>query len=76
MNKNISVFIIAQEPRQSQTRQLELFPSSKQQKPQIASIPGVSPRERNRYRVVLGNGILGDRLSIDEAINLAKRGGQ
>jgi hypothetical protein len=44
------------------------------QKPQISSIPGVSPKQRDRYRVVLGDRILGDRLSIDQAIALAKGG--
>ena len=31
------------------------------QKPQISSIPGISPKEPHRYRVMLGDGILGDR---------------
>ena len=42
-------------------------------KPQIVSIPGISPKERNRYRVVLGDRILGDRLTLDEAIALANQ---
>lgn len=51
------------------------FPlTSKRQKPQITSTPGVSPKERNRYRVVLGSQVLGDKLSLDEALSLAKRG--
>ena len=44
-------------------------------KPQIVSIPGISPKERNRYRVTLGGQVLGERLSIDEAVQMAKRGG-
>jgi hypothetical protein len=40
------------------------------QKPQITSIPGVSVRERNRYRVVLGDAILGDFLTIEQALEL------
>jgi hypothetical protein len=44
------------------------------QKPQISSIPGVSPKQRDRYRVVLRGAILGDRLSIDQAIAFGKRG--
>jgi hypothetical protein len=46
----------------------------KRQKPQIVSVPGVSPKERNRYQVRLDNQILGDRLALDEALALAKRG--
>ncbi len=44
------------------------------QKPQIASIPGISPKESHRYRVVLGGEVLGDYLSIDEALLLAEGG--
>lgn len=44
------------------------------QKPQIASIPGISTKERNRYRVVFGTEILGDQLAIDDALKLAKGG--
>jgi hypothetical protein len=46
------------------------------QKPQISSIPNISPKERNRYRVSLGTQILGTHLTIDEALKLVKRGGQ
>jgi hypothetical protein len=49
--------------------QSELFP----RKPQIVSVPGILPKERDRYRVVLGDRILGDRLDLDEALKLAKR---
>jgi hypothetical protein len=68
--------------KQPQAKQLSLplepleSPQFKPQKSQISSIPGVSPKQRNRYRVMQGSRILGDRLSIDEALNLAKRGGQ
>jgi hypothetical protein len=48
----------------------------KKQKPQISSIPGISPRERDRYRVVMGDRILGDRLTLDEALKLAQGGVQ
>jgi hypothetical protein len=44
-------------------------------KPQVESIPGISVKERDRYRVVLGHRILGDRLTLDEAVILAKKGG-
>jgi hypothetical protein len=44
------------------------------QKPQISSIPGIFPKERNRYRVMIGGQALGDRLSIDEALLLVKEG--
>jgi hypothetical protein len=43
------------------------------EKPQIVSIPGVPPKEQHRYRVTLGNQILGDRLTLDQALALAKR---
>jgi hypothetical protein len=43
----------------------------KRQKPQISSSPGVSPRDRHRYRVTLGEEILGDRLTITETLKLA-----
>jgi hypothetical protein len=45
-------------------------------KPQIVSIPGISPKRRDRYRVMIGERILGDNLSLDEALILAKRGGK
>ncbi|MDP8966873.1 MAG: hypothetical protein M3O33_23375 [Cyanobacteriota bacterium] len=44
------------------------------QNPQIATIPGVSPKEKPRYRVMLASEIWGDRLNLDEALNLVKRG--
>jgi hypothetical protein len=43
-------------------------------KPQISSVPGISPRERNRYRLLMGDRILGDRLTIDEVLKLAQGG--
>lgn len=67
-------------------KQLSLFPEGNQelfplplkcQKPQISSVSGVSgvsPKVRNRYRVVLGDAILGDKLSLDEALQVARRG--
>jgi len=42
-------------------------------KPQIASIPGASHKELHRYRVILGSEVLGDRLTLDEAIALANQ---
>ena len=53
-------------------------PSAKlfRHKPQIVSIPGISPKERNRYRVTLGGQVLGEMLSINEAVEMAKRGGR
>lgn len=56
-------------------QQLELFSlHPKRQKAQISSIPGASPKNRHRYRVTLGDRILGDRLTLDEALELARRG--
>ena len=43
-------------------------------KPQVSSIPGIPLKERHRYRVTSGGEVLGDFLSLDEAIELAKRG--
>lgn len=61
-------------PLQESFHQLELFPlPQKRRKPQISSIPGVSARERDRYRVMVGGRILGDHLSAPEALKLAKR---
>ena len=55
-------------------RQLELFHhTGKRHKPQISSIPGISPNQRDRYRVVLGDEVLGDRLTLDKAILLANQ---
>jgi hypothetical protein len=42
-------------------------------KPQISSIPGISPKERNRYQVKVGSETLGTHLSIDEALLLANQ---
>jgi hypothetical protein len=44
------------------------------QKPQISSIPGVSPKARRRYKVVFGSEVLGDQLTLDEALQLAQGG--
>jgi hypothetical protein len=55
-------------------RQLELFTfKGKRHKPQISSVPGISPKQRDRYRVLVGNVVLGDRLTLDEAIALANQ---
>jgi hypothetical protein len=58
------------ESPQNPVPEAELF----RHKPQIVSIPGVCPKERSRYRVVLGTEVLGDRLTMDEALLLAKGG--
>jgi hypothetical protein len=41
------------------------------QKAQISTIPGTLPKERHRYRVALNEEILGDKLTLDEALKLA-----
>jgi hypothetical protein len=46
------------------------------QRPQIASVPGASRKERQRYRVLFGKQILGDRLSLGEALKMAQGGGK
>jgi hypothetical protein len=58
------------EPQQSPVPEVGLF----RHKPQIVSTPGICPKERCRYRVVLGGEVLGDRLTLDEALKLAKGG--
>lgn len=51
-------------------------PSAKlfRHKPQISSIPGISLKQRDRYRVMLGDEVMGDHLILDEALKLAKGG--
>ena len=44
------------------------------EKPQISIISGVSVKDANKYQVKLGNQVLGSKLSLDEALALAKRG--
>jgi hypothetical protein len=44
------------------------------QKPQVESIPGISVKQRDRYRVIFHDQVLGDRLTLDEAVILAKGG--
>jgi hypothetical protein len=76
--------IVAQKRQSRQSdgqspQQLELFAAPDtglclKVKPQIPSIPGISPKERRRYRVKLGDKVLGDRLTLDEALQLAKQG--
>lgn len=80
MNKKICSTIVPQVTTQTKhSQQLCLAlesPGTKPEKLQIASVPDVSPKERNRYRVTLGDRVLGDRLSVDEALELVKRGGR
>jgi hypothetical protein len=54
---------------------LSLASPQNSQKPQIVSVPGISPKERNRYRVVVGTEILADGLTADEAFELTGKGG-
>ena len=55
-------------------RQLELFThTGDRHKTQISSIPGISPKQRDRYRLMRGDQVLGDRLTLDEAIALANQ---
>lgn len=85
MSKSKKSFIIVSQFRETGNPQLSLpletpqhkpeeFALQKCSKPQISSTPGIPPKEKHRYRVSLGNRILGDRLTLDEAIALAKRG--
>ena len=77
MNKNSSYTSIADYGDSYHNlpgRQLELFNyTGKRRRPQILSSPEVSPKMRDRYRVVAGDEILGDRLSLDKALALANQ---
>ena len=73
MKKTCNLSVARNPP--SQGRQLELFSfQGNRHKPQISSIPGISPKQRDRYRVMLGDEILGDFLTLDEAVILTKGG--
>jgi hypothetical protein len=81
MKKNLCDLIVTQAKHSQQLclpleslQQPQKITFQKRQKPQIVSIPGIPPREPNRYRVILGEQILGERLALDEALALAKRG--
>lgn len=74
MYKNIVAQNVPDIKPEAEFRQLELFPLSRRQRPQIKSVPGASPKQRDRYRVMIGDKILGDQLTLDEALQLAKRG--
>jgi hypothetical protein len=73
MNKNI----VAWQPQQNQYspaygRQLELFPvSTKREKPQISSVPGISATTRRRYQVAIGDRVIATRLTVDQAWEIA-----
>ena len=58
-------------PSQSNTLELFDLPRPKRLKPQIASIPGIPLKEKYRYRVTLGHQVLGDKLSFEQAAELA-----
>ena len=78
-NKNSSPTIIPQSNRNSKNENhshqlsLPLALDRNQQKPQIVSIPGISPKQRDRYRLMRGDEVLADRLTLDEAIALANQ---
>ena len=46
---------------------------TRKQNPQISSIPGICPKDRHRYQVTHETELLGDRLTIDQAILLANQ---
>jgi hypothetical protein len=55
---------------------IEDIPFKKRIMPQISSIAGLPPTQPNRYRVKLGDAILGEYLPINEALSLANDGGE
>ncbi|HEY9635215.1 MAG TPA: hypothetical protein V6D14_17570 [Coleofasciculaceae cyanobacterium] len=69
-----NTLIIFPQSRRSYNNNNHSHPIKLDPKPQIESIPGVSLKRRDRYRVTLGDEILGDRLDIDQALELAKGG--
>jgi hypothetical protein len=76
-NSFVDVDILAQNVPEfkpgAEFRQLELFPlAAKRQKPQISSIPGTHPLERNRYQVTVGSKAIASELDADDASQLAK----
>jgi hypothetical protein len=79
-NKNSSPTIIPQSNRNSKNNNhshqlsLPLALDRNQQKSQIVSIPGISVKRRDRYRLMRGDEVLADFLSLDEAIALTKGG--
>lgn len=48
----------------------------KRQKPQISLTPGISIKEKNHYRVTLAGEVLADRLSLDQALQVAAKRGK
>jgi hypothetical protein len=58
---------------QENFQQLELFAlPPKRQKPQISSVPGTHPLERNRYQVTMGGKAIASKVNANEASLLAK----
>jgi len=80
MNNNLSLIMFSQLNRNSKNENhshqlsLPLALGRSQEKPQISSIPGTHQRERHRYRVMLGDELLGDFLTVDQALTLVERG--
>ncbi len=73
IDKNFSTAIISRNRTLPQgDPQVCELPPLQRQKPQISSIPGVSAKEKNRYRVTLGGVILGAQLTSQEAYLLAQ----
>jgi hypothetical protein len=72
--KKIAYAIVPQKAQLGQYQQLSLdLPSPLHEgklKPQISSISGISPKERHRYQLKLGDRVLGDWLTLDEALKL------
>jgi hypothetical protein len=46
----------------------------KRQKAQISSVPGASPKNPRRYRVMIGDEIVATNLTSDQALQIAKGG--
>jgi hypothetical protein len=59
-------------PDTPQNPEVLLF--KKRRKPQISCIPGISLTSQRKYQVKVGDRILGDKLTLQEALELAKGG--
>jgi len=71
LDNNCSNFVSTSQAgyRASQKPQQQAF--QRRRKAQIISIPGIAAKEKFRYRVVLDGRILGDRLSLEQALEKA-----
>ncbi|NER45971.1 MAG: hypothetical protein F6J92_04645 [Symploca sp. SIO1A3] len=63
-DKHCSIFVNT--PQEARKSAAEAF--QRKNKPHLISIPGISAKEKYRYRVVLKGRILADKLSLEQAL--------